>query len=145
MSQHLTVTLKLFRRERAISTFLEICGILHDEVAGKKTIKNMIKTFKDLKVDPDGFVTVNLVCMDAVGNCADHTYRFKVTETAPKRGSNIGYYNQSHYMPQETLQAPTPAVAKSSKRHWWWLGAGAGCGLLSGLGLWTWRRKPTTV
>src|SRR5262249_6998922 len=36
---------------------IEICGMLHDDVAGKPTCKNMLKEFKDLKVDPDGYVT----------------------------------------------------------------------------------------
>jgi hypothetical protein len=99
---------------------IEICGVLHDEVAGKKTIKNMIKEFHDLKVDPDGYVTINFCCADAVGNCAEHAYRFKVTEDAVKRGSNIGHYNQRAFMPPEA--EVTPGASAFWSRRWFWLG-----------------------
>jgi hypothetical protein len=106
---------------------IEICGVLHDDVAGKPTCKNMLKEVKDLKVDPDGYVTVNFSCADSVGNATEHTYRFLVTQDAPRRGKNIGYYNQKQYMPEE---APTAAVATAPKRsnRWWWIG-GLGVGV----------------
>jgi hypothetical protein len=101
---------------------IEICGVLHDDVAGKPTCKNMLKEFKDLKVDPDGYVTVNYTCADSVGNATEHTYRFQVTEDAPRRGKNIGYYNQKQYTPEE----PAPVVARPKRSaRWWWLGGGA--------------------
>jgi hypothetical protein len=102
---------------------IEICGMLHDDVAGKPTCKNMLKEFKDLKVDPDGYVTVNYTCADSVGNASEHTYRFKVTEDAPRRGKNIGYYNQKQYTPEEV---PAAVVARPKRTaRWWWLGGGA--------------------
>ena len=103
---------------------IEICGMLHDDVAGKPTCKNMLKEVKDLKVDPDGYVTVNYTCADSVGNATEHTYRFKVTEEAPRRGKNIGYYNQKQYTSEEPTAAVVEAPRKRSAR-WWWLGGGA--------------------
>lgn len=76
---------------------LELCGILHDEVAGQPTIKNLITCFKDLKVEKDGYVNVDQCCKDAVGNEVRHRYRFRVTTDAPRRGGNIGYYNQCQF------------------------------------------------
>jgi len=131
---------------------LEICGVLHDEVAGKETIKNMIKEYRDLQVDPDGFVTVHFSCADSVGNVAEHTYRFEVTDQAVKRGSNISYYNQKQFMPPETTQSPAvpaPAGHKHSWRGRWlaWAGGGA-CGLALVVGmlrLRNGRRSKTTA
>jgi len=111
---------------------IEICGILHDEVGGTPTIKNMLKEFKDLKVDPDGYVTVNYTCSDSVGNAAEHTYRFKVTEDAPRRGKNIGYYNQKEYMPPEL---PVEVATKKKSGRWWWIGGTAAGVTLAALGL----------
>jgi hypothetical protein len=112
---------------------IEICGMLHDDVAGKPTCKNMLKEFKDLTVDPDGYVTVNYMCADSVGNATEHTYRFKVTEDAPRRGKNIGYYNQKQYTAEEESPAAA-AVAAPPKRsaRWWWVG-GLGVGLAAGV------------
>jgi hypothetical protein len=110
---------------------IEICGMLHDEVAGKPTCKNMLQEVKDLKVDPDGYVTVNFSCADSVGNLTEHTYRFQVTEDAPRRGKNIGYYNQKRYMPEAAVAA---APHKRSAR-WWWVG-GLGLGIVAGVARW---------
>jgi hypothetical protein len=101
---------------------IEICGMLHDDVAGKPTCKNMLKEFKDLKVDPDGYVTVNYTCADSVGNATEHTYRFQVTEDAPRRGKNIGYYNQKQYTPEEPAAAAVVAAPPKRSARWWWIG-----------------------
>lgn len=116
---------------------IEICGVLHDDVAGMPTIKNMIKEFKDLKVDPDGYVTVNFSCCDSVGNATEHTYRFQVTEEAPRRGKNIGYYRQKEYMPPEEPEVKTqPSVW----RHWPWIG-GTLALAIAGLSIWFVRHR----
>jgi hypothetical protein len=116
---------------------LEICGILHDEVAGKPTIKNMIKEYRDLKVDPDGYVTVKFCCADSVGNAAEHRYRFLVTDAAVKRGSNLGYYNQKEYQLSEaSAAAAVPQPAQTGR--WWWAG---GATTLLALGLVLHRRR----
>jgi hypothetical protein len=120
---------------------IEICGVLHDDVAGKPTCKNMLKEFKDLTVDPDGYVTVNYTCADSVGNATEHTYRFKVTEDAPRRGKNIGYYNQKQYMSEEE-PAPTAATPPKRSAHWWWIG-GLGVGAAAGVARWRLVRART--
>jgi hypothetical protein len=106
---------------------IEICGILHDDVAGKPTCKNMLKEVRDLTVDPDGYVTVNFRCADSVGNLTEHTYRFQVTEDAPRRGKNIGYYNQKQYVTEEE-PATTMATPPKRSNRWWWIG-GLGVGV----------------
>jgi hypothetical protein len=119
---------------------LEICGILHDDVAGKPTIKNMIKEYRDLKVDPDGYVTVRFRCADSVGNAVDHTYHFRVTDAAVKRGSNLGYYNQREYLASEASAAGAESRSRRTGR-WWWAGGGATAVLALGLALHRRRRR----
>jgi hypothetical protein len=111
---------------------IEICGVLHDDVAGKPTVKNMIKEFKDLQVDPDGYVTVNYTCADSVGNTTEHTYRFQVTEEAPRRGKNIGYYRQKEYTPPEE---PEVKVTSGVGRYVWWI-SGVAAAIVICLTLW---------
>lgn len=116
---------------------IEICGLLHDDVAGKPTIKNIIKEFKDLTVDPDGYVTVHFTCADSVGNATEHTYRFEVTEEAPRRGKNIGYYRQKEFMP------PTESVDSRPDRrpsYWWWIG-GTLALLVASVTIWVVRHR----
>jgi hypothetical protein len=93
---------------------IEVCGVLHDEVAGQETIKNVLMTYKNLKADADGYVTVHLAYPDAVGNVASECYRFKVTPDAPRRGTNVGYYLQRQYAsPQGPAAEPPPATDPS--------------------------------
>jgi hypothetical protein len=86
-------------------------------------------------------VTVSYTCADSVGNATEHTYRFRVTEDAPRRGPNIGYYNQSLYMPPEEPAAVAAPVRKRS-RHWWWA---AGVGVVAVGGGLAWRRRGAVV
>jgi hypothetical protein len=74
-----------------------ICGVMHDDVAGVNTCKNMLMNYHDLEPDAGGYVTVNYEFKDAVGNLAMKEYRFKVTENAPRRGPNLNYYQQHQY------------------------------------------------
>ncbi|MBL8830136.1 MAG: G8 domain-containing protein [Planctomycetaceae bacterium] len=74
-----------------------ICGLMHDDVAGVQTCKNMLMNYHDLVPDADGFVTINYEFKDAVGNLATKEYRFKVTENAQRRGPNLNYYQQKQY------------------------------------------------
>ena len=138
----LATCMKLHIHPDDVKHGIEICGILHDDVAGKPTIKNMIKEMKNLTVDPDGYVTVNYCCADSVGNTTEHTFRFEVTEDAPRRGKNIAYYNQKEYMPPE--EEPVVVEAQPVQRSWLWAWlAGVGVALcFAGVGgKMAWQRK----
>jgi hypothetical protein len=66
------------------------------------------QSFRDLKVDPDGFVRLSFTVNDLAGNPTRVDLPLRVTEKAVRRGANLEFFLQKKYCEEsgiETVQA----------------------------------------
>ena len=116
---------------------IEICGMLHDEVAGCRRCKNMLKEFRDLKVDPDGYVTVNYACTRLGRERGRAHVPVPGDRGHPPAGAE---HRVLQPVAVHAAQEPAAAPARKRSRAWWWVGGVVGLALAGGLAGRTHRR-----
>ena len=71
---------------------LRLQGDVIDYVGGIRTVNTVNREYRDLVVSENGLINVEYPVVDAAGNINNVKYAIVVSETAPRRGQDIGHY-----------------------------------------------------
>jgi hypothetical protein len=72
-------------------------GVVLEPVDGRLTMRNWEREFRNLRVEPDGYVRITFNMTNLAGVEIPVTIALEVTQEAVRRGTNVDYYIQREY------------------------------------------------